>query len=722
MCYTYQKVPKNRKEKNKLMKIENNYYCLEIDSQNGVINSFFDKIGNFELIVEPRLADNFRLLLPLPGAKPVFATESNYIFGKEQRLTSVEQTANGMTLRWNGPLTNQRGDFDLDVVMRIELVGNQVQFRINVHNRTEYKVAEVWYPILGGTMGIGGEADERRSTKAMIPSGFSQWNPDMFTHFGRSIDLGTPVPEHSFSYPGRMSMPWAVLYNPKVNRGMYFASHDTVPRFKVVHFEMHPGNANGRPLSDWPRSEELNGLPMGVILNWVSFPYTKHGESFDGPPVVVQFHEGDWYQGAMIYRDWFTSNFTLTDSHKSWMRQETTYQDTMFLLPEGNVNFTFKDIPQWAKDALGYSVKAVLISGWHWGGHDNGYPHYEPDPRLGTWEELAAGIRECHKMGVKVFFFVNLQPVDIDTEWYQKELHQYRSMDPWGCKYGPYGWGMGTLGARIGLTRRPLASVSPGFPEFREIIVRQIKKLAEIGADGVHIDKFMAVGLDFNPELKTSPDKASWEGMLQFLDEMMTACKAVNSDFCISVESNWDRTLSYTDVVWWSPGVHSVIKATFPQWVPCVGVNQPYDYNVVNNAVLLGHNLLVGPAHYTSSMAYKPMRQLSAYIKEITRMRGELIDTVSLGEFLDTSQVHLEGQFVADGLARRSVFRNIQTGKRACVLVNLGVIPLEASVVAFEENNEGKVRIYQPFEECKNANLPVTVMVPPERLVIVVEE
>jgi hypothetical protein len=116
------------------------------------------------------------------------------------------------------------------------------------------------------------------------------------------------------------------------------------------------------------------------------------------------------------------------------------------------------------------------------------------------------------------------------------------------------------------------------------------------------------------------------------------------------------------------------------------------------------------------------MRQLSAYIKEITRIRNELIDTVSLGEFLDTSQVHLEGQFVADGLARRSVFRNIQTGKRACVLVNLGVIPLEVSVVAFEGNNEGKVHIYQPFEDSRSAKLPVTVTVPPERLVIVVEK
>ena len=48
---------------------------------------------------------------------------------------------------------------------------------------------------------------------------------------------------------------------------------------------------------------------------------------------------------------------------------------------------------------------------------------------------------------------------------------------------------MGTLGARIGITRRPMVKASPSFPEFREIIVRQMRRLAEIGADGVHIDK-----------------------------------------------------------------------------------------------------------------------------------------------------------------------------------------------------------------------------------------
>ena len=87
----------------------------------------------------------------------------------------------------------------------------------------------------------------------------------------------------------------------------------------------------------------------------------------------------------------------------------------MFILPEGTLNMTFKEIPQWAKDAHDHGVNAVLISGWNRGGHDNGYPYYEPDPRLGTYEHLKQALAECHKLGIKVYFFVNYQPVM--AEW-----------------------------------------------------------------------------------------------------------------------------------------------------------------------------------------------------------------------------------------------------------------------------------------------------------------
>ncbi len=114
------------------------------------------------------------------------------------------------------------------------------------------------------------------------------------------------------------------------------------------------------------------------------------------------------------------------------------------------------------------------------------------------------------------------------------------------------------------------------------------------------------------------------------------------------------------------------------------------------------------------------MRPISGYIREIIRIREleELKDTIFLGEFLDTLQVDVEG----DQGVRFNTHRNPRTGKRACVLVNFGVTPLEATLMAFEGNDRGAVGIYEPFAERKGANPPVTVTVKPERLVIVVEE
>ncbi|RIK42817.1 MAG: hypothetical protein DCC55_07540, partial [Chloroflexi bacterium] len=58
-----------------VIEIENEYYVLQIGAQTGVIARIFDKVGQIELIAQPRLAENFRLLLPLPDL------EANYILG-----------------------------------------------------------------------------------------------------------------------------------------------------------------------------------------------------------------------------------------------------------------------------------------------------------------------------------------------------------------------------------------------------------------------------------------------------------------------------------------------------------------------------------------------------------------------------------------------------------------------------------------------------------------
>ena len=710
-----------------LIYLENAYYAIEIETMHGTLQRLTDKVGGYELITEPRLADNFRLLLPLP------AVECNYILGQEQSLSSYETMADSVKLVWQGPLRNARGAFDLDVSLWVELIDESIQFRCEVRNGTEYQIAEIWYAIIGGMTGVG-DGDRQKDTWALLPSGNNVWHQQLFTDFGntRGQTLGVTGAEHSFCYPGVMCMPWVSLYNPTANRAIYVAALEEVPRVKMIHFYLDPGSAEGRPGGNWPRPNEVDGFPRGVTMNWTHVPYTKPGETFTGAPVTLQCHDGGWQESAALYREWFTTRYPVVKPGAGWMRTETVGHHLMFMLPEDNIDLQFKDIPAWVKSTKEHGVNHVMLAGWQIGGHDRGYPYYTPDPRLGTYDELEAGIKAAHEIGVKVSFFVNCQPIDMTTEWYKNELYKYRILDLYGEQFFIINyWGMGTLGARSRFfTARPFSEMNPAHPEVRELLIRQFTKLVEIGADGLHLDKFFQTPMDFNPRLTwTSPDRAHHEGILIFVEEMLAACRAINPDFSFSYEGGWDRLFPYTDVSWWGPA-DDALKAVFPQRALTSGVEQPYDYFKVNAAVLGGCNFLIGPGNYTQTLDYPPMQPLFAYIAEMTRIRRELLNIVSFGAVADSAEgifrrkeslLKCTGTFAESDVTRWKVYRDVKTGKRAAILGNHALTPLRAEGVAFTDNPSGACKIYQAFQPVRETAFPVSVEIPAEQVVFVVE-
>jgi len=697
------------------MRIENALYAVDVDSESGVIRQIHDKAGGNVLISEERLSENFRLLLPIPEL------EGNYILGAQQPVSAVQERKDGLTLRWDGPLSNAQGEFDLAVTLTIDLADDSVVFRIEVENRTEYVLSEVWNAILGGFTGVG----PRCETESMVPTSGWSLEHNLLEHFPENMGVGAGAgmrfPEFYCAYPQHLSMPWVDFYNNRRGRGVYYACHDPLPRTDVLRFEMHPGLARNRLAGNWPSDEEIAAMsgayPPGLVMSWVHLPFLPPGEVYTSPEVVLQFHEGEWHRAARIYRDWFASRFPLRGRHEGWLRRQHAVQDVVCLLPEGQVIATFGDVPRLARDAAAHGVKAILVSGWNVGGHDNQYPNYAPDPRLGTWQDLAEAIRACHDEGVMVFLFANVHPVDNSTAWYEEELSRYRMMNRAGAT-PVHGWGMGTLTARMGYSSRPNVFCDPAFPQFRAVIVDQIRRLAEIGVDGVHLDKLVP-DLDFNPGLELPPDQACFAGTLDCLREIEDACRAIQPHFCLGVESAWDRTLEFADAWWnWHDMVDhdAVLKFTFPEFFPVFPVVQPWDYANVNNAVRYGYQLLIGPARYTSSMSDEQYRELSAYIAEVLRIREELRDFLLFGEFLDvlgvTVATHEHVMF--------STHRDPKTGARACVLVNTCIKPHRATV-ALDGNHGGPITTYQPFSEPEQRDLPATITIPGERLAIVVE-
>jgi len=147
--------------------------------------------------------------------------------------------------------------------------------------------------------------------------------------------------------------------------------------------------------------------------------------------------------------------------------------------------------------------------------------------------------------------------------------------------------------------------------------------LAEVGADGIHFDKvFGHPVLNFNPGPGLSPDQSWYTGVLRCLEETLEAGRRVRPDFALSVESSWDRLLTYCDAWWqWHDMLDHVpvMKYTFPEFMPIFPVVQPWDYNNVNNAIRYGYQILVGPVRYSASMADDQMREISAYVAEVLR-------------------------------------------------------------------------------------------------------
>jgi hypothetical protein len=707
------------------MRIENDYFAVVVEPTHGRIQQITEKQGGFELITEPRLADNFRLLVPIPDM------HGNYILGAEQSLSRHDVTEDAMELHWAGPLTSEHGSFDIAVTLEIKLVGEELHFGCHLQNNAPHQVAEVWYPMICGMTGLG-TGQQAKRTQVMVPVSVSHQTKDLFNAFGggNTPGYGMLGEEYSYWYPGGMPMPFSSIYNTELDRALYVADYDLIDRCKVLRYALMPGVISGRTGGDWPTTEELGGEPVGLELNWTHFPYTPPGESFDGSTVVLRGHSGNWRDAALIYREWFTQNIGLVDSRNDWLRNQTAYATIMCMLPEDQINLRYADIPQWAELVAEDGYKSVLFCGWQFGGHDRGYPHYEIEPRLGTWDELEAGVRACHDLGLRVSFFANIQTVDISLDWYKDELHKYEINDIFGCPFFICGWGMGTLGARKNMTRSPLSDMNPSHPEVRELLVTRFKKLAEIGADGIHLDKNFVHALDFNPRLTVGPDQAMQQGIIKCMHEILDTCRAINPDFCVSYENNWDRLLNISDVAWWAGGP-SPIKVAFPQWASTTHITQPFGQNVVNTQCLGGNNIMFAPGSYTKGLDYPPLQPLRQYTREVTRIRDGLIDNVSRAELIDAKHpffaareptIQYTGPFADSPDADFTVFAHLKNHKRAVVLANLSTSPLEVKDLSPTNNPTGACRIYQPFQDDRDATFPVTLTLPAEHVAFVVEQ
>ena len=670
---------------------------------------------NLQLIREPRLGENFRILLPENGY------EANYFYSRDQKVSSISVLPDGVVCTYDS-LRNARETVPVKVRYRIQVVDGQIHFSIKVDNPTYRPLAEVMYGIIGGQQGIG----NRLETASMLPGANANLVPHLFTQFSGGGygggNLGIRYDASSFAYPGNMSMGWMDVFNRKDGLGYYYADQDPDTRLTLLEVEMRPFVKSAVVGDSWPTHAEVQGHPRGITTGWVDMPYLRNG-TFKAGPVALQVHTGDWHTASHIYRSWFDRYFNV-DRPRSWLRQQNAWQSIILSNSEDVVVHRFDELPKLAADAKKYGITTFEILGWDIGGIDRGYPQYQPNPQLGTPAGFRKALAEIRAMGVHPLIFSNIQFADTATPIFREWLQQFTVDGLWAPDWLLSGWGEGTISARAGLTRSYMTLVSPSHPQYRKYLIDQYLQLVRDGAEGFQFDKTNGMAaLDFNPTVPTSPDKSLVDGVLGTYQELLRKAHAIDPNLAIASELWYDRAFPYVDVSYTRMGTidmnSTVLRYTFPEWTETIFGESPGDFNPMNNGMRYGLVWDLAPRHYNDSVNEQLTRPLAQYVSELIRIRKEYANLLFYGRFNDTM-----GATVKSGgpLIRYSVFDPLHSGSnsRACVIVNFSNSPQTVDVNL--DGMSGNVAIAAPFQANRMAALPVRITIPPSRLAVVVKQ
>ena len=236
---------------------------LSLDARNGSLVGLKWKKPSIEVIREPRLGENFQVLLPHPNY------HANYFRSKEQcRISRFEPIENGVVCVYDR-LRNERETLDVSVRYTLRVEGGQLTFGVEIDNRTNLPLAEVYFAMIGGQHGIG----DRMATRAMASANNTNIAAGLFQrHAGGGYGGGNLGIRHAawgWPYPD-LSMPWLSIYNEKLNRGIYYGNHDPETRISVLHFELRPYTRPSDPVDVWPRRADLpTDEPIGLTMGWM---------------------------------------------------------------------------------------------------------------------------------------------------------------------------------------------------------------------------------------------------------------------------------------------------------------------------------------------------------------------------------------------------------------------------------------------------------------------
>ncbi|MEE3466115.1 MAG: DUF6259 domain-containing protein, partial [Candidatus Cryptobacteroides sp.] len=353
-------------------------------------------------------------------------------------------------------LLSEYGDtYPVHFAVKVEEKGGLLRFTPSIENKdAQVRVNECFCPMadfnsLGGTK----EKDVLYWPQGPGARYTNPWQlmedkaPAYYSHDERETFMDLVYPRASMSWFGVQSG----------NRFLYMARYDQDMRFCFlsVRHRIHDDNLTF------------------TIDHW---PMAQPGETLELPSSVIGFVDGDWREGAKIYRGWANSSFFTAPKVDPWVRHLTGFQRIIMRSQYGEDYYTPKDLPAMYEAGAKYGIHTLFLFAWWKGGMDRDYPYYR-EAYPGAFKDLADNIKKVQEMGGRVILECNCHFLDPQVDYYEKFGHEVEILDINGdplAKYFVYN-GRGELREKLGQKMFYLACT--GAPRWRAQLMDQIRML-----------------------------------------------------------------------------------------------------------------------------------------------------------------------------------------------------------------------------------------------------
>ncbi len=609
--------------------LENESLRLLFRRDNGALVGFTAKDGGWEVLNRPHLGLSFQLMVPLPGRR------NNPVHGEEQPVASAEVAADGdsVVFAWEGVKSAYGGEHQISLRLAVALEGSRVRFALDVDNQSEHVVELAHCPFFGDVQPPPGAADfeifhygyataEQRSLYPVFENTLGYYGFDHPVQYGPDTwRSGAPM------------VPYVLLRNAE--QGLYVGVDDNSSELVAWFNELRPGYDSAID-SRVPEASAIGGLEVASRFAAVHLPFIQPGESRALTPIVVQPYKGGWQHGVDVYKRWRES-WMKTPALPEWTRHPHAWWQLHINSPEDELRIPFRELGKIGAEAARHGVKAIQLVGWNDGGQDQGNPSHDPDPRLGSFEELQAAIAEIQSHGVKLIIFAKFTWADRATEWFREELHRMAIKDPYGDYYVYVGYHYQTATQALDINTKRLVPMCFGSPEYQEVCAREFQKVLDLGADGILYDE----NQHHSPALLCFDESHGhrlgfpvYSQDNEFQANLERLSRQVNSEFLFAGEGCYDWQFAAYHLSYhrsWDKRHVPLSRYMLPQIPLMTAISGFNDRNMVNQCLLYRYIMSYEPYNFKGHLDDFPLTM--DYGARMDKLRTELRDYFWDGEF-----------------------------------------------------------------------------------------